>query len=81
MHLPDQCHWCFISIHDKKLCAVVCFYNVFSRYFELCDTIPKLDDRFAHIDGLICDWKNNSEFTLSEYILNIAEISVSDDEI
>lgn len=67
--LPEQCHWCLFKIHDQKICAVVCFYNSHSRYFELADSIELYDKTIGSRPfGLICDWKAKKECTLDQWI-------------
>lgn len=71
LHLPEDCHWCIFLIREGKLCATVCFYNNFSRYFELTDNIFPEDYRnTGSLFGMICDWRNKREFTLEQWIVN-----------
>ena len=55
-------------------CGTVCFYNTFSRYFEMADSIEQLDHDFHgnRMIGMICDWKNKKEYTLDQWILETA---------
>lgn len=78
LRFPENCHWCIFLIHDKKLCAVVCFYNTCSRYFELADSIlPEDRYRSGPLFGLICDWRNKRELTLEEWIQEQAKQMLS----
>lgn len=74
LHLPEDCHWCIFLIHNKKLCATVCFYNTFSRYFELANSIISEDYyKTGPLFGMICDWRNKRELTLDQWILKHME--------
>lgn len=69
--LPEHCHWCLFKVYNGKLTAVVCFYNTFSRYFDLADTIGEFDrDINRRLFGLICDWKNHREYTFEQWVLS-----------
>lgn len=69
--LPEHCHWCMFRIYNEKLTAVVCFYNAFSRYFDLADTVEEFDRSINRYPfGLICDWKNHREYTFEQWILS-----------
>lgn len=71
LYLPEDCHWCIFLIREGKLCATVCFYNTFSRYFELTDNIfPEDYHNMGPLFGMICDWRNKKEFTLEQWIVN-----------
>jgi hypothetical protein len=64
-NFPENSHWCILLNIQGDLCAVVCLYNTFKRYMVIskgrgCDI-----DR---VDGMICDWKNEKEYRLIEYI-------------
>lgn len=74
LYVPEDCHWCIFMIHNKKLCATVCFYNTFSRCFELANSVvPEDYDKFGPFFGLICDWRNKKELTLDQWILRYME--------
>lgn len=67
--LPEQCHWCLFKKHDQKICAVVCFYNSYSRYFELAESIEQYDRAInSTVFGLLCDWRAKREYTLEQWI-------------
>lgn len=72
LKFPELCHWCIYLIRDGKLCVTVCFYNAFSRYFEVADSIAQLDCGFDGMGGMICDWKNKKEYTLNQWIAETA---------
>lgn len=73
-HFPEDCHWCIFLIRERKLCAITCFYNNFSRYFELTDSIfPEDFQKTGSLFGMICDWKNKREFTLEQWIVDYAK--------
>ena len=74
LKFPEFCHWCIYLIRDKKICVTVCFYNTFSRYFEMADSIEQLDCDFGEnrMLGMICDWKRKKEYTLDQWILEAA---------
>ncbi len=74
LHLPEDCHWCIFKIIDGKLYVVACFYNTYSRCFELTDTVVPEDYRgTGPMFGMICDWKNRRELTLEQWILACAK--------
>jgi hypothetical protein len=59
---PPDAHQVIIAATQKKLAAVVCFYNYFALSVILAEdfTTPFIPD------GLICDWQNKREYLLSE---------------
>lgn len=62
---PEQSHWCILFNVKGDLCAIVCLYSIFKRYIVLAKGRGK-DIRY--IDGMVCDWKNNKEYRLTDYI-------------
>ena len=66
---PDRSHWCIFSVCQNNLIGYVCFYNHCSRVFNL----GTVAEENSHPFGFICDWKNEREYTLSDYLLYIAE--------
>ena len=74
LKFPELCHWCIYLVRDEKICGTVCFYNTFSRYFEMADSIEQLDYDFhgSRMIGMICDWRNKKEYTLDQWILETA---------
>ena len=66
--LPKNAHWCLIFGKDNSVFAVVCLYNCFTRRFYIGEKPNELPIK---INGYICDWRNNKEYTLNEYILHI----------
>lgn len=71
LQFPELFHWCICIIRDGKICVTFCFYNTFSRYFEIADSIEMLDYDFHKngMIGMICDWKNKKEFPIDQWIL------------
>ncbi len=73
--LPEQSHWCIFQIYNGKLIAMVSFYNSFLRSFEFADSLPQYDGGIYSIPfGMICDWKNNRELTVKEWVLQLCGI-------
>ena len=69
--LPEHSHWCLFSIYNGKLTAVVCYYNAYSRYFELAKSIEKYDRNIRnHLCGLNCDWRCRQEYTFEQWVLS-----------
>ena len=69
--LPEHSHWCLFSIYNGKLTAVVCFYNAYSRYFELANSIEEYDRNIRRsLFGLICDWRCRQEYTFEQWVLS-----------
>lgn len=70
LYLPELCHWCMYFVREGKICVVVCFYNSFSRYFEIADSIYILDQDLCknNVFGMICDWKSKKEYTFNQWI-------------
>ena len=64
-------HWCIFSCVDDKLCTLVCFYNRYLRQFVL-GKLPE-NIKLDYPIGYICDWKNEKEYTLLDYVLNMAK--------
>lgn len=63
---PDRSHWCLFSKIGTTLEAMVCFYNCFMRRFTFGEVVYQTD--FVYPNGFICDWKNEKEYTLEEFI-------------
>lgn len=67
-YFPEKSHWCVIQVIDNYLVGVVGFYNSHVRTFNLCE--------YSHCDfvypiGMVCDWQNNKEYTLMEWIVSM----------
>lgn len=67
---PKNSHWCIFTISNKKVCAVVCLYEHWTRKYIIGD-LPK--NETLPLIGYICDYQNHIEYTLSEYIYNLAK--------
>ncbi len=50
---------------DKNVCAIVCLYGSWTRKYVL-GRLP--ENESLPLLGYICDYQNNVEYTLSEYI-------------
>lgn len=64
-YFPDKSHWCLFTLVDGTVCAIVCLYGYFSRKFRI-GKLPT--DMKMRLDGYICDYVNQKEMTLDEYI-------------
>jgi hypothetical protein len=62
---PVHSHWVVISARGHMLFADVSFYNHFGGRVILSDKHTGYPDT----DGMICDWKNNEEYRLIDYII------------
>jgi hypothetical protein len=71
LKLPDKCHWCIVQPFENELVATVCFYNAHYRRFILSNIVP--NGYFFPI-GMICDWKNKEEYTLTDWVLQAVKI-------
>lgn len=67
--IPPKAHWCIFVCGDGKLDAIVCLYNRYIRRFTLGD-LP--EGKSFLLDGYICDWENEREYTIMQYIDTIA---------
>lgn len=63
---PASSHWCIFSRMGNTVEAMICFYNRYMRRFTFGDLINSTD--FIYPNGFVCDWKNEKEYTLEEYI-------------
>lgn len=63
--VPDQSHWCIFCVRGNNLNAITCFYNTYSRCFQL-GILP--ENMSFHYIGFICDWKKQKEYKLDEYL-------------
>ena len=67
--IPPKAHWCIFVCGNGKLDAIVCLYNRYIRRFTLGD-LP--DGKSFLLDGYICDWENEQEYTVMQFIDMIA---------
>lgn len=67
--VPDKAHWCILVSNKGNLDAIVCFYNRYIRRFTL-GAIPE-GKKFL-VDGFICDWQNEKEYTIDKFVSMIA---------
>ena len=65
LNLPLDSHWCILTLVGSKICAIISLYDKTFRAFEFCE---KPSNAQFHINGMICDWKNKKEYTLTEWI-------------
>ncbi len=63
--LPNKAHWCVLTANNYELQAIVCFYNRYMRRFNL-GKLP--DDEYFLVDGYICDWENEQEYSLAQFV-------------
>lgn len=68
--LPSNAHWCMFIKNNDKYWAIVCLYGNYVQYIELANTSAIL---LLISDGFICDWENQKDYTLSEYIAHICK--------
>ena len=67
--IPPKAHWCIFVCGDGKLDAIVCLYNRYIRRF----TLGKLPEGKSFLlDGYICDWENEQEYTIMQFVDMIA---------
>lgn len=69
--IPPKAHWCIFVCRNGKLDAIVCLYNRYIRRFTLGD-LP--DGKSFLLDGYICDWQNEQEYTIMQFIDMIARV-------
>lgn len=67
--IPPKAHWCIFVCGAGKLDAIVCLYNRYIRRFTLGD-LP--DGKSFLLDGYICDWENEQEYTIMQLVDMIA---------
>lgn len=70
LRFPENAHWCVFQEIDGNLIAVVCFYNKYSKSFELANALPT-DPSIPF--GLICDWEKKKEYTLEQWVYSEVE--------
>ena len=70
LRFPKNAHWCIFQKIGGKLVAVVCFYNAYSKCFELAEALPT-DPGIPF--GFICDWENKKEYTLEQWVYSVIE--------
>lgn len=64
-NISNQAHSCIFLNNENKFCAVVVFYNFWGMKFEITEAF---DDCFNLPYAYICDWQNNKEGNLVEFI-------------
>lgn len=75
---PESSHFCVFSRNENnKLVAIVCLYNTFLRAFEFAEWDPSSDSSRLGIEGFVCDWKKEAEYTMDEWIFNLTRILLS----
>ena len=67
--IPPKAHWCILVCEDGKLGAIVCLYNRYIRRFTL-GNLP--EGKSFLLDGYICDWENEREYTIMQFVNMIA---------
>ena len=67
--IPPKAHWCIFVCRDEKLDAIVCLYNRYIRRFTL-GNLP--EGKVFLLDGYICDWQNQQEYTIMQFVDTIA---------
>lgn len=67
--IPQKAHWCIFVCSNGKLDAIVCLHNRYIRRFTLGE-LP--DGKSFLLDGYICDWENEQEYTIIQFIDTIA---------
>lgn len=65
--LPENSHFCIISEVENKIVAYVSLYGI-DRSLVMGDIF---DESFKMPIGMICDWKNQREYGLLEYIAQL----------
>lgn len=63
--IPPKAHWCVLVCGNGKLDTIVCLYNRYIRRFALGD-LP--EGKSFLVDGYICDWENEQEYTIMQFI-------------
>ena len=69
-YFPENSHWCVFYNVRGDLWATVGLYNTFTRSMNITKG-RGIDFNFA--DGMICDWKNEREYRLLEYLSHMSE--------
>lgn len=62
---PEQSHWCIFINVQGDLCAVVGLYSTFKRFMVVA---KGRGSDISIVDGMICDWKNDKEYRLIDFI-------------
>ncbi len=75
MEFPEKAHFCFFMRSEEgQLIAVVCLYGAFFHTFKFADWDASLDAyEFPSFLGMICDWKNEQEYNMNEWIITLAK--------
>lgn len=69
--ISQKAHWCIFISRNGKLDAIVCLYNCYIRRFILGD-LP--EEKSFLLDGYICDWENEREYTIMQFVDMIARV-------
>lgn len=69
---PEKAHWCLFGMIKNHLVGEVCFYGHFARTFSMgvFDEAP-----IYHLEGFICDWENQTDYKLLDYILKCQHLT------
>lgn len=71
---PERAHYIFISQIDNKLIGSIGFYGATFSFSVILTDLAPYEILFTEPIGLICDWKNRTEYSLKEYVLMITGI-------
>ncbi|MBR6608782.1 MAG: hypothetical protein IKK99_01040 [Oscillospiraceae bacterium] len=74
--IPPKAHWCVFVCGNGKLDAIVCLYNLYIRRFTLGE-LP--DGKSFLLDGYICDWENEQEYTIMQFINMLVKTNAGND--
>ncbi|MER2172479.1 MAG: hypothetical protein ABS938_17820, partial [Psychrobacillus psychrodurans] len=66
---PDKAHYIIITQNATSLFAIVSLYGEASSYVVKLANIELGECIIPHPIGLICDWKNRKEYTLTDHIV------------
>lgn len=69
-YFPENSHWCVFCNIRGDLWATVGLYNSFTRSMKIA---KGRGTDFNFVDGMICDWKNEKEYSLLEYITHMSD--------
>lgn len=64
LQIPKYSHFMFFFIKENDLC---CFLGIYGFLHQIY--LAKIYNNDLFLDGLICDWQNNKEYNLCEYLL------------
>lgn len=69
--IPPKAHWCIFVCRNGKLDVIMCLYNRYIRRFTFGD-LP--DGKSFLLDGYICDWQNEQEYTIMQFMDMIVRV-------